>query len=252
MAFAGTSSVLLLGVNVRAPFVGWVAIIAMSSVPGLLLGQAPAPPSQIVASGVGEVRVTPDRATILVGVQSRASTAAAAAADNARRQRAILDTLRKLGLGNDQLSTINYHVSPEMQYLPNSQPRVTGYTVTNTVRADVQKLDDAARVIDAALAKGANEISSLRFFSSVADSARRAALEAAVKEARADAEALARAAGGTLGSLLELSTSQGPIMRGQEMMATAGMAAARVATPIEPGQQSISASVVARWAFVGR
>ena len=138
-----------------------------------------------------------------------------------------------------------------MQYAPNSQPRVTGYTVTNTVRADVRKLDDAARIIDAALAKGANEISGLRFFSSVADSARRAALEAAVKEARADAEALARAAGGTLGPLLEVSTSSSPIMRGQEMMAAAGMAA-RVATPIEPGQQLISAAVVARWVFVGR
>jgi len=234
-------------------FVGWAAVVVIGFAPNVLPAQASAAsgPSQIVASGVGEVRVTPDRATILVGVQSRASPAAAAAADNARRQRAILDTLRKLGLGNDQLSTINYNVSPEMQYAPNSQPRVTGYTVTNTVRADVRKLDDAARIIDAALAKGANEISGLRFFSSVADSARRAALEAAVKEARADAEALARAAGGTLGPLLEVSTSSSPIMRGQDMMAAAGMAA-RVATPIEPGQQLISAAVVARWVFVGR
>ena len=151
---------------------------------------------------------------------------------------------------SDQLSTLNYNVSPEMQYTPNNQPRVTGYTVTNTVRAEVRRIEDAARIIDAALGKGANEISGLQFFSSKADSARRAAMAVAVANAKADAEALARAGGGTLGALLELSTSPGPIGRGPEVMGAIAMA--RVATPIEPGQQTISATVVARWLFVGR
>src|SRR5476649_1159893 len=107
-----------------------------------------------------------------------------------------------------------------MQYSPNNNapPRVTGYTVTNTVRADVRRLDDVGRIIDAALAKGANEISSLQFYSSKADSVRRAALGAAVTGARADAEALARAAGGTLGALLELSSSESPNRPGAMVM----------------------------------
>jgi uncharacterized protein YggE len=204
-----------------------------------------------VAAGTGEARVTPDRATIFIGVQSRGSTASAAAADNARRQRGILDTLRALGFAGDQLSTMNYNVSPEMQYNPNNQPpKVTGYIVTNTVRVDVRKLDDVARAIDASLAKGANEISALQFFSSKADSVRRAALSLAVTNARLDAEALARAAGGSLGPLLELSTSFsiGP----RPDFAGAVPMAARVATPIEPGQQTVSASVNGRWVFVSR
>jgi hypothetical protein len=216
--------------------------------------QAGNPPAtaQILTTGSGEVRVAPDRATILVGVQSRATTAALASSDNARRQRAILDTLRALGLGSDQLSTMNYNVAPEIQYGQNNQPpRVTGYTVTNTVRADVRRLEDVARIIDAALAKGANEISSLQFYSSKADSLRRAAMVLAVANARADAETLAKAAGGTLGPLLELSTSYSVRPLQEVMMAPAPMAA-RAATPIEPGQQSVSASVSARWSFVGR
>jgi uncharacterized protein YggE len=207
-------------------------------------------PAQIITSGTGEVRVAPDRATIFVGVQSRAGTAAAAAADNARRQRAILDTLRALGLGSDQLSTMNFNVNPDIQYGQNNQPpKVIGYSVTNTVRADVRKLDDVAKIIDASLAKGANEISGLQFYSSKADSARRSAMAVAVANARSDAETLARAAGGTLGALLELSTTSAirPMPEGMSVTAMA-----RVATPIEPGQQSISASVTARWIFVGR
>lgn len=219
-------------------------------IPRLAAGQTPRVP-EILVSGTGEVRVSPDRATIILGVQSRATTAAAAGQENARRQRAILDTLRALGLTSDQLSTANYNVSPDMQYSPNGQtpPKVIGYSVTNSVRAEVRRIEDVGRLIDAALAKGANEISSLRFYSSMADSARRAALAAAVSDARQDAEVLARAAGGSLGPLLELSTAQSPIVPIREMDFSARAAAPK--TPIEPGQQTISASVTARWTLVG-
>lgn len=214
-------------------------------------GSASAPAPRIITSGSGEARVSPDKATIFIGVQSRASTAASAASTNARRQRAVLDTLRAMGLTSAQLSTVNYSVSPEMQYDQNTRTsRVVGYTVSNNVRVQVNQLDEVGRIIDAALAKGANEISSLQFASSKADSARRAALSDAVADARADAEALARAAGGTLGDLIELSTTSSPI-RPYAEMAMAKVAAA-APTPIEPGEQTISASVTAQWAFVRR
>lgn len=207
---------------------------------------------QIITTGSGEARVSPDRATIMIGVESRASTAAVAGADNARRQKAVLDTLKALGLGADQLSTMNYNVWPEMQATTatNTTPRVVAYHVTNTVRAEVRRIDDVGRLIDAALSKGANEISSLQFTSSKADSARRAALAVAVVSARADAEALARAAGGSLGSLVEISTTSSPI---RPVMFDARMGAKlSEATPIEPGEQTITSTVTVRWSFVAR
>ncbi|MEO6877215.1 MAG: SIMPL domain-containing protein, partial [Gemmatimonadaceae bacterium] len=124
-----------------------VIVAGLSVVPVLagaqMGGTGGSPPPQIVTSGSGESRISPDRATIFIGVQTRAATAALAGADNARRQRAILDTLRALGLASEQLSTVNYNVSPEMQYFPNgtTPPKVTGYTVSNTVRAEVRRLD---------------------------------------------------------------------------------------------------------------
>jgi uncharacterized protein YggE len=234
--------------HIRAAVIG-VALFAAAPLPAQVGGTSK--PAQVVTIGIGEARVAPDRATIFIGVQSRGATASIAAADNARRQRAILDTLRSLGFGGDLLSTMNYNVSPEMQYNPNNQPpRVTGYVVTNTVRVEVRKLDEVARAIDASLAKGANEISGLQFFSSKADSVRRTALALAVANARSDAEALARAAGGTLGPLLELSSSF-PVGGPQEFRGMTAMAA-RAPTPIEPGQQTISANVLARWQFLVR
>jgi uncharacterized protein len=207
------------------------------------------PVPQIVTSGEGEVRATPDRATIFIGVQTRAATAAAAAAENARRQTAVIDTLRRLGLAADQITTTGYQVMPETRFDPGTQQaRVTGYVVSNMVRAELRRVDQVAPVIDGALARGANQINRLIFSASNADQLRRAAMDSAVAQARADAEVLARAAGGRLGTLIEL-TSGGTMRPFMDM----GMVATREAvqsTPIEPGQTTVTASVTTRWQFI--
>jgi uncharacterized protein YggE len=213
---------------------------------------APAQPPRIITSGEAQARVNPDRATILVGVQTRGATAAAAGADNARRQKAILDTLKAMGLAPDQLATQNYSVYPEMQYPPTGGPgRDTGYNVSNVVGVELRRIDQVGAVVDAALSKGANQINSIQFTSSMAAEARRTAMADAVRDARADAEVLARAAGGTLGSVIELTSSAPPIRPMFSDMAMRGMAAKEaVQTPIEPGEQIISATVSVIWQFI--
>ena len=231
---------------------GWLVATMVTSYSTAALGQAaPSQPPQVVATGEGEAKLAPDRATIYLGIQSRATSAAAASADNARRQRAVLDTLRAIGLGSTDLSTLNYSVAPEMQYdRPGGAPRVTGYVVTNTVRADIRRLDDIGPAIDASLAKGANQVSGLEFYSSNPDDARHAALAAAVTKARSDAETMAKAGGGSLGALLELTSSTQPVRPYATPMRGVVGAMAAPQTPIEPGQQTIRSVVTGRWAFV--
>jgi uncharacterized protein YggE len=208
-------------------------------------------PPQIAVTGRGEVKVSPDRATIQISVQTRASTAAAAAAENANKTQAVLAALRALGLGNDQLSTINYNVNPEQRYEPNREPVVIGYTVTNTVLADVRRLNQVGPVIDAALSRGANMITSLQFYASNTEAARRTAIASAIEKARADAEAAARAARGTLGSLLEIQIGSYPPPPQPMMMMRRAMADAQQAeTPINPGQDTLTVEVVTRWRFL--
>ncbi len=234
-------SALVVGAQLAAPLSAWAQT----------MGPGQAPP-QIMTTGEGEAHVVPDRATIYIGVQSRAATAAAAAADNARKQRAVIDTIKALGLAADQLSTMNYQVTPEMQYdRPGGVPRVTGYIVTNTVRVEVRRIEDVGRVVDVSLAKGANQMNGLQFWSAKSEEARRSALAEAVAKARADAETIARAAGGTLGNVIEIVTSGGYMPRQLEGRVMSAMAPGEVApTPIEPGQQTVRASVTARWMFV--
>src|SRR5688572_29201851 len=65
---------------------------------------------QIVTSAQGEVRVTPDKATINIGVQTRAATAAAAASQNSVKQRAVIDAIKAKGVPAEQISTSNFNV----------------------------------------------------------------------------------------------------------------------------------------------
>jgi uncharacterized protein len=211
----------------------------------------------IITSATGEARVTPDRAQVLIGVQTRAATAAKAGADNATRTRAVIDAIKARGIPAAQIGTSEYNLYPEYDHREPPRegpqtPRVIGYVANNTVRVEVRQLDQVGTVIDAALAAGANMVNTIQFYASNVDAARRTALAEAVDRARADAEALARAAGGTLGPLRELNTQSPPVRpvyaeRAMRLDAAVGAAAQ---TPIEPGQQTLTVWVSGRWAFL--
>jgi len=204
---------------------------------------------QISVGGRGEVKISPDRATIQISVQTRAATATAAAAENATKQQSVLTALRALGLGADQLSTINYNVYPEQRYEQGKEPVIVAYNVTNTILADVRKLSQVGQVIDAALAHGANMISSLQFYASNTEAARRSAIGTAIEKAHADADAAARAAHGSLGALLEINIGAFSSPPPQPMMRLA-TGVAQADTPINPGDQTVSVEVNTRWRFI--
>ena len=219
--------------------------------PSIALAQTPpapaATPPRIVTSASGEARLAPDRATILIGVQTRAPTAAAAARENGERQQAVIAAIVAAGIAKEQISTENYSVYPETRIDRSGQnPTVVGYVVSNVVRVEARRIEQVGPVIDAALGKGANQIQSLEFHSSNTDGGRRQALAEAIAKARGDAEAMARAAGGRLGPLIELSTSG----IGPRPVYRTAMAAKAAATPIEPGELTLGVQVTATWQFV--
>ena len=234
-----------------------VSLAAVAALAGPLAAQqppTPPPPPQIVTNGEGEAQVAPDRARVHIAVETRGKTAAEASAENARIQTAVIARLRAAGIPAERILTIGFNVQPEYNRSrdPNMvEPRVIGYVARNTVRADVWRMDQVGSVIDAALAAGANSIGALDMYSSREDAVRRQALGNAVTAARSDAEAMAAAAGGRLGRLLELTSggffrpSPSPMMRGGAMLE-----AQAADTPIAAGEQTLRANVMARWEFL--
>jgi len=226
-----------------------IAVATMS--PVLLAQEATSPVPQIVTTGVGEATVIPDRAAVTFAVETMAQTAAAAGSANARLQSAVIAALRARGILAEHITTSGYSVSANERY-DSGQRRVVGYIARNALVVDVQDVATVGSIIDAALGAGANSVGGLRYYSTRLETIRRSALESAVAHARADAEIMARAAGGSLGGPLEIAqVSDGGFPRSAMMDQVVLTAAPEAApTPVVVGEQKVTVRVTTRWLFV--
>ena len=210
---------------------------------------------QVTTSATADVELKPDRATLVFSVESRGASAASAGAETARKQLEVLDTLRKLGVGADQMTTASIQISPEYVYPgENKPPRIAAYVARNAVRVEVRRIDLAGALIDAGLSQGATGIGSLEFSSTKHDDARRQAIELAVVKAKGEAEAMARAAGGSLGGLIELAAQpayERPIAIAMDAVRSMSAAAAGP-MPVSPGLLKVSATVTGKWGYASR
>ena len=219
--------------------------------------EAPSPSPQqpeITASGRGEVRLAPTYAAVIVNISTRASTAVEAASENARKVQAVMTALKASGLSEKDITTAGYNLQQDYVYRPERQPEPSGFTANTSIRAEIRRLENLGRVIDAVIAGGATGISGVQYFASNTEEARRSAMAQAVREARTDADVLARAAGGSLGRLIALNSGgvSQPFQR--EMMA---MAAGNVMvrspgapTNMVPAELNVIATVSGRWEFI--
>ena len=218
----------------------------------------PTPGAFIVTTATEEAEVTPDRAMLTFSVLTRGRTAAAAGAENARIQAAVLDTLRKLGIQSAQLRTPGISINPEYEYpRDGGRPTVVGYQAQNSVQAEIRQIAAVGAIIDAGLAKGATNVGSLRFFASSTDAEGRLALQRAMLRARADADAIAEAAGGRIVGVVQVTvlpsgnpqSAEGDLSR---IALRSVQAAAAVETPIESGSLKLVVSIEAKFLFAPR
>lgn len=237
----------------RACLLAVALIVPSSPVFAQGVSTTPEPVPQIAVAAHAEISVTPDRAMLSVTVETRRPLAALASQENARIQRAVFDTLKTLGVAGDQITTTDYTVMPEQRYDQQRQrSEVVGYVVRNTIRVRVVRLELLGSIIDAALAKGSNVVSALDLYAANTDQARRQALAEAVEKARADADVIAKAAGGTVAGLLEIvSEEYGSSLPVPVRMAMAKVDGGQPETPIGTGSQLVRARVSTRWRFVG-
>ena len=232
-----------------------IVLAVLASHPGMLGAQQPAPRPvpQLVVTGYGEIAVAPDRAMIDVAVETRATTAAAAAAQNARRLRVVLDTLKARGVAAGDIATLGYSVNPDYEPTPRGEAVRRGYVATNIIRVETRSLDRVGALLDAALGAGANRVNEVRFSSTRHAAIRDSATGLAIANARRTAESMARAAGGQLGELLEVSTEVGPYAGREFAMRNRVGYAGGVTnqTTIAPDELQVVATIVARWQLIG-
>lgn len=235
---------------VVAAFVGSVLMLAPIAA---ARAQAPAtqPPPQIVVSANGEVVITPDRANIQLGVETEAKTAALASAENNKKQTAVLAAIKAAGIPASAITTSSFSVQPMQRWDDKLRKSIIdGYRVSNLVIVNVSKIEQTGAVIDGALAAGANRVAGLTFESSDPSKAREEAITKAVAQARREAEVAAKAAGGSLDGLLEITVNSFEPPRPMPMFAMAKMASADATpTPVSEGTLTVQVNITTRWRY---
>lgn len=223
--------------------------------------QAFPPERSITTQGHGEVKVKPDSLGVMVMVESRDPVLTKARSENSRKMQAIISALRGLNIPNMKLETQNVQVYPiqgEMQR--DRLPRIVGYQVTNGLNVTVSNASSdnlaeyGSRILDAALNAGANNVHGLNFFLTDMSGPRSQALELAVKDARRNADAMARAADITISGVYSLEGYPQfggyprPPMPVYATMKT-DVAAAPESMPVEIGETTVTSDVTARFKF---
>lgn len=202
-------------------------------------------PPAISVSGEATISATPDQAEIEAGTTTDAKTAREAADANNTAMAKVLSALKTAGIDAKDIQTSRLSLQP--QYAPNhNPPTVTGYRATNQV---VVRLHDIAKVgstIDTLVSAGATDIGGINFSVSNASKLLDEARTQAIADARRKAEIYAKAAGVTLGAPITISEGgPAPVPMFRAKMAAAPMAA----TPVAPGQETLSVTVNVSWAI---
>lgn len=228
-----------------------IVLACLSLVPVVAVAQAPGRdpnlPGEIRTGGRATRIAKPDLVTVSISVSARALTPGAAGRANAHRANLIRAAVAGLGVPADSIVTTNYR----SELVTNSYNRDTAFVATNTVVVRARKLELVGAIIDTALALGATRVEGVRYGVTAAEPLQREALADAARRARENAEIIAKAAGGSLGRLLELTTE--PRYRGSyvglEGVVVTG-AGSSEATTISAGPMQVSAAVEGRWEFV--
>jgi uncharacterized protein YggE len=197
----------------------------------------------IEVDGSGEARTSPDTADLDLAIDTQAKTAEEAASRNAALAAKVIDALKaKLG-DKGKITTGGYALNPEYDQRPTQKPSIIGYNAQNTVTVNTGALDLIGALIDSAIAAGANRVNSLSFSVKDDTKPRSEAITIATRDAHAQASALASALGVKLGKVVKATTVSEvrpiPMQRGGMAMAMS----AKVATPVEPGEVTVPATV---------
>jgi len=205
----------------------------------------------IQVSGNGSLDVPVDRAHVVFAVETEAPEAREAVGENAAAMDGVIAALRALDLAGLEIETMGFNLQPQYERGTGEVPRIRAYRAVNNVSVTIDDVEAVGGVIDAATGAGANRVASLRFDARDTQDARMEALRLATEEARRQAEVLALALGYPLGPPLEVHGNAQSPMPPPMPMARGAIAfeyqSADPATPVETGDQTVSASVTIKY-----
>lgn len=202
--------------------------------------------SELSVVGEGKIDVVPDNAFVDLGVTvNEAKQVADAQKTISETNNKIIDSLRQLGIKKEDIKTSNYSIYPNYVY-SGSTNSINGYNGNVTITVKVVKTENVSKVIELALAAGANQVQGTRF--EIGDPAkyREEARTKAIENAKQQANKMATDLGIKLGKIVNIvestpDTINYPVFKDAAM--SARPAGGGGGTAIEAGSQTVSSVV---------
>jgi len=232
-----------------------LAAILLSAAPSASAQDATTPAPGIVSvSGEGVAAIAPDMAVVALTVLREAETARAALDANNEAMAAVLAAMKEEGIAERDLQTGAFSIQPRWVYPQNQngtteQPRITGYSVNNTLTVRIRDLDRLGAILDSSVSLGVNQGGDVIFTNDDQDTVRETARLDAIAKAKAKAEAMVEALGVSLGRITQISENAYsappmPMMRAEMAGASAK---ADSAVPVASGENEYRVTVSVSW-----
>ena len=220
--------------------VGFAMTRASDPAPAQSTASNTTPPRSVIVNGTGRVSVVPDRLFLNLGVETRAPKVAEALRTNNKAAQDLIKVLKDKGVAEKDIKTSQLSIYPQFD---TTGRRITSYQVNNSVTATIRNIATSGDLIDSAatVAGDAIRINGLDFSVGDPSAALASARDLAVKDAKTQAEQLAKSAGVKLGKLRTISSgsdvSESPVFKRSAAVADSP------AAPISAGSQDVSATV---------
>lgn len=190
-----------------------------------------------------QIRIAPDVATVVIGAIEQGSSAEAAQVKIRAIAEKVATRAVALGIARGDIKTSRLTLKQvAVGELGSGQPSAqAGFEASVEITIRVTDFSLIRRLLDAAVASGANEVSGVRFSLANEIEARKSALRQAVAESREKARVIAEALGMKVIGVHEVHENEGYDPRSLSLEPRA------IGTTIEPGLLTVSAGVTVRY-----
>lgn len=245
----------------RAAAVASIAILALVIVAPLVTSWRPSgvasaatptdPVHGITVQGTGKITLTPNLASITVGVTFQGGTAAKAQGGASAAIARIIAAVKAKGVADADLASQWVALQPQYDYSSSGTvpPRVIGFQANQSLSIKVHKIDTSGDVIDAAVGAGATDIGGISFSVSDPAAATARARTAAINDAKARAKSLADAAGVSLGAAISITEVSSPSVVPYPYLDKTTAGAPANPTPIQVGTTEVEVDVQVTFAI---
>lgn len=210
--------------------------------------------NSITVTASAEAKVAPDKATFYTEVMAQAATAKEAQATGAETTNAVIAALKAAGVDEKDIQTNYTNVSPIYDWT-SEESTITGYEMRTSLRVSGVDLDNVASLMETCVAAGASSVNGPEYYVSSYDDVYAQALADAMAASKPKAEAIAKAAGVSLGEVI--SVTEGYQATGYRYLEKTNVAGGEaidseldeVSLDIAPGEVAIEAQVTVSYSI---